>query len=214
MPLLFASAIGSTFGGICSSKKNNTFYTLIGASALMVVGCGLLSTAGDNFSYTPEVALYGYQMVFGWGLGMTFTTVTIIASTESKFQDYSIALGMVNQARIMGGVFGLASSTVILNIRLTNSLSTVLTPSQLSSLKQSLSYIPYLSELQQLAVVDSYAKSFNDQLRYCTYIAAACVIVSLGTWARRPTDLLERKRRGGELLAGRMTFEEADASYS
>lgn len=180
----------------------------------MVVGCGLLSTASDSFSYTPETALYGYQVIFGWGLGMTFTTVTIIASTESKFLDYSIALGMVNQARIMGGVFGLAFSTVILNIRLTNDLSTILSSLQLASLKQSLSYIPYLPLLDQLLVVESFAKSFNDQLRYCTYIAAACVLVSLGTWAKKPTDLLERKRRGVELLAGRMTLDEADAPYS
>lgn len=86
MPLLFASAFGSTVGGLFSRRKNRTFLTLMVASCLMVVGCGLLSTASDGFDIEP--AMYGFQVVFGLGLGMTFTTVTIIASTESKFTDY------------------------------------------------------------------------------------------------------------------------------
>jgi hypothetical protein len=52
----------------------------------MVIGCGLLSTAPDTLSIEP--ALYGFQVIFGLGIGMTFTVVTIIASTESKFVDY------------------------------------------------------------------------------------------------------------------------------
>ena len=86
MPLLFASAFGSTVGGILSSRKNRTFITLTIASCLMVVGCALLSTAADTLYVEP--ALYGFQFIFGLGIGITFTTVTIIASTESKFADY------------------------------------------------------------------------------------------------------------------------------
>ena len=86
MPLLFSSAFGSTVGGLASSRKNMTFYTLTVASCLMVVGCALLSTATDT-SYV-EPALYGFQVIFGLGIGMTFTTVTIIASSEAKFADY------------------------------------------------------------------------------------------------------------------------------
>lgn len=88
MPLLFASAFGSTVGGLFSRRKNRTFFTLMLASCLMLVGCGLLSTASDGWDIEP--AMYGFQVVFGLGLGMTFTTVTIIASTESKFSDYGM----------------------------------------------------------------------------------------------------------------------------
>ncbi|MCJ1403370.1 polyketide synthase [Xylographa trunciseda] len=209
MPLLFASAFGSTVGGLFSSRKNRTFVTLLAASCLMVVGCALLSTASDGLEI--ETALYGFQVVFGLGLGTTFTTVTIIASTESKFADYSIALGAVNQARIFGGTIGLAASTIILNIRLDNELQDVLSASQLINLRQSLNYIPSLDPAQQLAVAQTFAKSFNDQLRDCTYVAAACVVISLFTYSRHPTDLSKRKERGEALLAGRITLAEADA---
>ncbi|MCJ1292272.1 hypothetical protein MMC34_003822 [Xylographa carneopallida] len=192
MPLLFASAFGSTLGGLCSSRKNRTFVTLLVASCLMVVGCALLSTASDGLDIQP--ALYGYQVIF-----------------ESKFADYSIALGAVNQARIFGGTVGLAASTIILNIRLVNELQGVLSEAQLVELRQSLNYIPSLDPAQQLAVAQSFAKSFNDQLRDCTYVAAACVVISLFTYSRHPTDIVKRKARGEALLAGRITLAEADA---
>jgi len=208
MPFLFASAFGSTAGGLANSRKNLTFQSLTLASCLMVIGCGLLSTAPDTLSIEP--ALYGFQVIFGLGIGMTFTVVTIIASTESKFVDYAIALGAVNQARIFGGVIGLASSTIILNVRIGTDLQGILTTSQITSLRQSLNFIPSLDPEQQLAVVNTFALSFNDQLRYCTYVAALCVVVSLFTFSRHPTDMLKRKERGEALLAGTLTLAEAD----
>ena len=208
MPLLFSSALGSTIGGFLSSKRNRTFFTLTFASCLMVLGCGLLSTASDGLAI--ENSIYGYQVIFGFGLGMTFTTVTIIASTESKFADYATSLGVVNQARIFGGAIGLAASTIILNVRLWNDLSPVMSFADLTGLRQSLSYIPLLTPEQQYAVSVAFANSFDDQMRYCTYIAAACVIISLFTFSRNPTDLEKRKALGEALLAGRVSLVDAD----
>ena len=208
MPLLFASAAGSTIGGLLSRKRNRTFFTLFTASCLMVLGCGLLSTASEGLAI--DNALYGYQVIFGFGLGMTFTTVTIIASTESKFADYATSLGVVNQARIFGGTVGLAASTIILNIRLWNDLRPIMSSEQLTALRQSLSYIPLLSPEQQAAVSHAFAASFDDQMRYCTYVAAACVIISLFTFSRNPTDLAARKALGEALLAGRVSLADAD----
>ncbi|MCJ1298809.1 hypothetical protein MMC08_001599 [Hypocenomyce scalaris] len=208
MPLLFSSAFGSTFGGLCNRRKNTTFYTLTAASCLMLIGCGLLSTAPVNTSIEPS--LYGFQVVFGVGLGMTFSTATIIATMESKYADYAIAIGAVNQARILGGAIGYASSTILLNFRLAHDLQGILTPSQLTYLRQNLSEIDDLDPGQQLAVVLSIARSFDDQLRICTYLAAACVVVSLFTFSRHPTDLLKRKELGDALVDGRITLEEAD----
>ena len=63
-----------------------TFYTLLGSSCLMLIGCALLSTLA--VATEVQAALYGYQVVLGVGLGMTFSTATIIATMESKFSDY------------------------------------------------------------------------------------------------------------------------------
>jgi hypothetical protein len=133
--------------------------------------------------------------------------MTLVQSTDLYT---AIALGAVNQARIFGGVIGLASSTIILNVRIGTDLQGILTTSQITSLRQSLNFIPSLDPEQQLAVVNTFALSFNDQLRYCTYVAALCVVVSLFTFSRHPTDMLKRKERGEALLAGTLTLAEAD----
>lgn len=86
MPLLFASAFGSSFAGFCSSRKNNTFWTLLGASSLMLIGCGLMSSVSGRPSLQPS--MYGYQVIFGLGIGMTFSTVIILVSLEVEFRDY------------------------------------------------------------------------------------------------------------------------------
>ena len=52
----------------------------------MLIGCGLFSTVPVNLLIEPSI--YGYQVVFGLGLGMTFSTATIIATMECNYADY------------------------------------------------------------------------------------------------------------------------------
>ena len=116
----------------------------------------------------------------------------------------------MNQARILGGAIGFASSTVLLNNKLAHDLQGVLTVSQLNLLRQNLGEISVLDLDQQYAIAISIANSFNEQFRVCTYIAAACVVVSLLTFSRHPTDLLKRKEIGDALVEGKITLDEAD----
>ena len=164
---------------------------------------------GDNFYDGDNHSLYRIQIC---RLLYVFSSrVLTPLRTGRLLTIIAIALGAVNQARIFGGTIGLAASTIILNTRLANELQGVLSETQLVNLRQSLNYIPSLAPAQQLAVAQTFAKSFNDQLRDCTYVAAACVIISLFTYSKHPTDLIKRKARGEALLAGRITLAEADA---
>ncbi|KAL6715374.1 hypothetical protein ACLMJK_007640 [Lecanora helva] len=202
MPLLFASAFGSSIAGFCSSRENNTFWTLLAASSLMLIGSGLLSSLSTSFNISA--ANYGYQVIFGLGIGMTFSTVIILVSLEAEFKDYSIALGIVNQARILGGVIGLAVSTIIFNIHVGQDLSSILEPQQIQALRQSLNVLPTFSQQQQEAVRETFAKSFDEQLRVCTYLAAVCWVVVWGAWSKTPVDLAKRKEAYDALIEGRV----------
>jgi hypothetical protein len=98
LPLLAAAAVGklhlegrherrlrntgSTLGGILSSKKNLTSYGLIAATSLMLLGCGLLSTVSSNQAISPSQ--YGYQAILGFGIGLSFTSLTMIAALSNK----------------------------------------------------------------------------------------------------------------------------------
>lgn len=116
----------------------------------------------------------------------TYANITLSAATQ----------GAVAQARMLGGSIGLAIATIVLNRNFTAELSSILTPTELSNLRQSLSTLLQLQPTQQLAVTKVFANSFNDQLRICTYIAAVGVLASLSTWTRVPA-----RRRGQEKAA-------------
>lgn len=105
----------------------------------------------------------------------------------------ALALGVVNQARILGGTIGLAVSTIIFNIRVGTDLKGILSPSEITALRRTLNSIPYFSVAQQAAISYAFALSFNEQMRVCMYIAAVCWVVSASTWSAKATPLLKRK---------------------
>ena len=76
---------GSFCGGAASSKKNFTSPTLIFATSLILLGCGLLSTLGGGREfYTPA---YGYQLILGLGVGLTFSSGTLLTNLACKSGD-------------------------------------------------------------------------------------------------------------------------------
>jgi hypothetical protein len=87
LPLLGSVAIATVVGGGVNSKRNNTFYTLIAGSCLMMIGTALLSTL-PNAVEVPARA-YGFQIFVGLGFGLTVSTVSLGASLESEVRDNS-----------------------------------------------------------------------------------------------------------------------------
>ena len=102
MPLLCSMAFGKTLsaairslspnirlggfvGGAASSKKNFTSPTLIFATCLILLGCGLCSRLGGSREfYTPT---YGYQVILGLGVGLTFSSGTLSTNLASNSGD-------------------------------------------------------------------------------------------------------------------------------
>jgi len=78
-------ATGSFVGGAASSKKNLTSHTLIAASCLILLGCGLMSTLGGGREiYKPT---YGYEIILGLGIGLTFSGGTLMTNLAIKSED-------------------------------------------------------------------------------------------------------------------------------
>ena len=232
MPLLFASATGSTINGIISSRKNLNFYSLVIACCILLVGSGLMSTVA--FSETVDPALYGYQVIFGLGIGGILSSTVVISSLYSNFEDYgkfpgvslalsvskrlakcaaALAQGIVNQARILGGTIGLACSTIILNIRFGTDLSEILSPAQITGLRRTLEEITSLTIDQQVAVQRAFANAFQDQFRICTYLAAATLLFALLTFTRNPVNLQRRVEIGDAVIKGSITLDEANRIF-
>lgn len=72
-------------------------------------------------------------------------------------------------------------------------LDEVLNPTQLLNLETFLSSIASLTPSEQAAVATVYTESFNQQMRVCTYLSAACIIAALGTFQRSPASVAARQ---------------------
>jgi hypothetical protein len=116
----------------------------------------------------------------------------------------------VNQARILGGTIGLACSTIILDIKINKSLSGVLSPTELDTLRQTVTEISSLKPDQQLAVKNTFAHAFDDQMRICTYVSIASVLASLLVFSRYPINFKKRMELAEEVLYGRISPDDAD----
>jgi hypothetical protein len=86
LPLMGSMAVGSALGGAASTKRNNTWWTLVISGILMLVGSALLSTLTDTSS--PEPKEWGFQVILGLGLGLNLSTATFITSMSVEFEDH------------------------------------------------------------------------------------------------------------------------------
>jgi len=85
LPMLGASAIGSTLAGMLNGKRNNTFPLMVIGAALMLIGTATLSTLDSTKG--SETRAYGLQVFIGFGFGMTISTSSLIAGMESELRD-------------------------------------------------------------------------------------------------------------------------------
>jgi MFS family permease len=85
LPMLGASAVGSTVGGVISGKKNNTFPAMMVGGAFMLIGTATLSTL-ENVVHAPAKE-YALQIFVGLGFGLTISNSSMIAASESEIRD-------------------------------------------------------------------------------------------------------------------------------
>ena len=211
LPLLGATAVGSIFGGAISKKRNNTSFTLIVALSLQVLGIGLLTTF--NRQSTPLQPQYGYQAIFGFGVGMTFSSATVLTKIEAAGDDHAVAQGAMAQARVLGGAIGLVICTIVFNYNVKQKLLTWLDQGELEALYHSplaaLRFPPY----QQQEVKEVYTQAFTDMVRIILYTACAGLIAALFTFRQSPTPVEQGDFMGGTSIQVQTGHRKAVASH-
>ncbi|OQN98776.1 hypothetical protein B0A48_15445 [Cryoendolithus antarcticus] len=196
LPFLGSAAVSSGIAGFLSSgAKNRSFETITVFSAFTALGCGLLAFVSK--SATVPAALYGYQVILGFGIGGVLVSGTIVVKLSASQLDSASAQGVQAQTRILGGNLGLAIATIILNARLNVDLNGTLTPQQLSDLKRSLNSIGSLDPRQVQAVGLSFANAFRIQLVVCLGVAIVSLCCCAMIWQRNPRTFKDLKEAGG-----------------
>lgn len=191
IPMLGATAIGSIIAGALSKRKNNTSRTLVAASCLQVIGLGLLTTFDAPSS--PTNPQFGYQAIFGLGVGLTFSSATILTKIQASGRDHAVAQGVMAQVRVLGGALGLVVCNVIFNIHL-ESLEAKLSPAEKAALHRSPMALMNMGEVDKDVAQDVkevFSTSFQSMVWVMFWVAVAETVASLCTWEMNPTSLDE-----------------------
>ncbi|RHZ54245.1 uncharacterized protein CDV56_106912 [Aspergillus thermomutatus] len=192
LPLLLLSAFGAGLGGMVNSRKNISFYTLLGGVSLQLLGLGLMTTLPTAGSVSP--AQYGYQVILGLGFGLTLTSLVIISRLEVDASDLAIMMGAVTQVRVLGGTVGVSIGQTLLTRCLRRELPRILSPHEMSVLLLDVARMADLSPTKRVAVGAVYGHAFNQQIQVVLYLTGACWICVLGTFKRRPVEFKDADR--------------------
>ncbi|KAG6013265.1 hypothetical protein E4U43_007407 [Claviceps pusilla] len=144
------------------------------------------------FSGNSETAMaqYGFQAIFGLGVGLSFSAATImtnIMATEPN--ERAPAQGAVAQARVLGGCIGLSLCTILFNMHANRRLSGRLTEEELAMLHRSpLLGLQLPSRLREL-VRTVYINAFKIEIEVIALACAAMVIISLFTLEKHPPPI-------------------------
>jgi MFS family permease len=209
LPMLGASAIGSTVAGAASGKRNNTFPVNVIGATLMLIGTAALSTL-DNVVVTQARA-YGLQVFVGFGFGLTVSNSSLLANLQAEFRDTAVAQGIIAQARMLGGSIGIAASTAILGVKQRQQLLStgLVSPLEMQSLAESMHR---LSSAQVLAIRQTYTDAFNETLIVCAIISGIALLITAAGFQKDPMTIEDRRRQQVQNEATRQQqVEEAKA---
>lgn len=196
LPFLCAAGVGAFAGGAASGKQNRTFYTFVVAACFNILGSGLLSTISS--STTIEKKVYGFQVLLGIGMGMTFSSAGILISLNVDFRDHAVAQGIIAQMRVFGGSLGIAMANGLVTRQARWDLVGILTSDQIEALQTSTRILETLSPVEKQAVQQVYTDAFDTTMRICTYTAVVCLVSALFTYQRNPPSAgnpMERAER-------------------
>lgn len=87
LPLIGATALGAMLTGTVTGKFNIAWHLLLFSNILMTIGCGLMSTLPIGRRIAK--ICYFYQVVLGFGFGLTMASSMVVIRTEVALKDNS-----------------------------------------------------------------------------------------------------------------------------
>jgi hypothetical protein len=208
LPMLSLVAVGAFVTGMITAKINIAWYLLVSSSVLTTVGVGMLSTLPHS-NHIPPIT-YFYQVILGFGFGMTLTSLMVVVRSEVQFQDNgmspktssicissylmliftAVATGAITQVRTLGGVIGLAVVQAVMIHEVTNTLATVLPPVALKAVLVSTENIALLDPIAMEATRKVFGAAINLQFRVITGFSAAAFGAALFSYKKNKVDMV------------------------
>ncbi|PYH89868.1 hypothetical protein BO71DRAFT_388742 [Aspergillus ellipticus CBS 707.79] len=154
--------------------------------SLQLIGLGLMGTLPTTGTIIH--AQYGYQVLLGLGFGLTLRSLVVISRLEVDSTDLAITMSAVTQVRVLGGTIGISIGQVLITHFVNQDLTGVLSASEMTALRTSVSSVSSFAPAKQAVVTEVYGRALNAQIKMVLYITAACWGFGLGTFKKRPVD--------------------------
>ncbi|KAH6648973.1 MFS multidrug transporter [Truncatella angustata] len=122
LPLTLAMVVASMSTGILTSKTG--YYTpfMIVGTCIMSIGAGLLNTLQVD---TETGKWIGYQILYGFGMGMSFQAPNLAAQTVLPTRDVPIGTSLMFFTQLLGGAIFISVGENVLNTQLVERLSSL-----------------------------------------------------------------------------------------
>ncbi|KAK4126071.1 MFS general substrate transporter [Parathielavia appendiculata] len=186
LPMLAAAAVGTVLAGAVNTgkprRKQRFFETLMASCALMMLGCGLEITAGNEA--VIEAKVLGFLVFVGLGFGMAAAAGTMSAGAEAPVWEHASAQGIVAQVRVLGGSIGIAASSAILGAKTQSDMP----PEALAHLASDPSA---LAPEQWAAIRMTYTEALREMMIVCCAILALAMVCTLGVYRRNRVSMEE-----------------------
>jgi hypothetical protein len=128
IPLVLSLVVGTISSGAIISRIG--YYTpfAIASALIMPIGAGLLTTLSVNSGHAMWI---GYQVLFGFGLGLGMQQPATAAQTILGKQDIAIGMSMIFFTRLLGGAIFISVAENLFTNKLVANLSNIpgVTPS-------------------------------------------------------------------------------------
>lgn len=174
LPLTLSVVVASISNGIFITKIGYYTPTMIAGTAICTVGAGLLNTLEVDTSMPKWV---GYQILYGFGLGLCFQAPNLAAQTVLPKNDVSIGASLMFFSQILGGAIFVSVGQNVLNNQLLQRLAGIpgFTPALIQS-GGATSLIDSFSGEVRDEVLLAYNESLRTVFRVGLVLAALSVI--------------------------------------
>jgi hypothetical protein len=120
LPLMLSLVVASIAGGLTTQKIGYYTPTAIVGACIMSIGAGLLTTLHVE---TSKGQWIGYQILFGFGMGLCFQAPNLAAQTCLPVKDVPIGIALNFFGQLLGGSIAVPVGQNILDTQLIHRLS-------------------------------------------------------------------------------------------
>ncbi|KAK5988234.1 MFS-type transporter MFS54-like protein [Cladobotryum mycophilum] len=187
--LLFGlSFCGGSFAAskLAGKLQMRSIYLILVGAVFQAVGFALLSVLKPSVDI--RLAVYGYQVLCGFGVGLNYLTPYLLVPLTADKRDTAVGIGLATQCRVMGSAFGLAIVTSGFNGYLRSQLAKHGLPVNLANIEALLTkgqatFTPDVAETIRNVLLEAYNRQM---LVVCAFSAAQTLVVLL-IWKRQQT---------------------------